>query len=511
MKAPRHYRPVLLTKAQVAEVVRFDMQNRIGGDFDGRRYGSVTGAHVPNYTKAWTACHGRAPGPGEKPTRKTLRYNYVVRLRAGAGKRPDVAVVHVAVRLNRAYTPVVKEVACARMDSDEILYRDLGYHQIAGWIVYWDRNDWDTKAVNSWLRPRLEDCWDSLPYRRGGSLTFPWHECVNPEALKGTRYEWCQWKRPYGLVDWLKMYRSEPGIEHVAKLGLHRLCTPACAKALKRPEIRAYLRAHLDELKRTRIHWGPADFLWAARRGVHVRDGVRHNEFVARMKWYRSVKGVRLDYERIMKMLPKWRADVSEYSRYLSLCEATGLDLRCEGVLYPPVGRGETAFHARLERLEAERERLERRRIRAEQRRRRLERARTKEEEAKLLAERIPEIERFQEAVDRSSVLDLGDGVSCILAKDQETLLKEGEAMRNCVGCGHYGRGILTGTTLILMFYKDGKPFVDAEIDRTTWHVRQCYGHGNSKAPDGYAQAAQQVADLLKAESRRKGGKRRSA
>lgn len=511
MSAPRRFRPVLLTRAQVAEVVRFDMRKRVGGDFDGRRHGSVTGARVPSYTEAWTACHGKAPGPGEKPTRKTLRYNYLVRLRACAGKRPEVAVVHVAVRLNRAYTPVVKEVACARMDSDDILFRDIGYHQVAGWIVYWDRADWDSKAVNSWLRPRTDDTWDSLPYRRGGSLTFPWHECVNPEALKGTRYEWCQWDGDSGLVDWLKLYRSEPGIEYVAKLGLHRICTPQCAKALKRPEIRAYLRAHLEELKRTRANWGPADFLWAARRGVHVREGVKHNAFVARMKWYKSVKGVRLDYDRVMKMLPKWKAGVDEYCRYLQLCEATGLDLRCEGVLYPPVGRGETAFHARMERLEAERERMERRRIREARRLRKIELARQKEVEAELLATRMPEIERFQEAVDRSSVLDLGDGVRCILAKDQEALLREGKAMKNCVGCGHYGRGVLTGTTLILMFYKDGKPFVDAEIDRTTWRVRQCYGRGNTKAPDGYAKAAQQVANLLKAESRRKGARRRSA
>ena len=78
-------RPVTLTKAQVREVVRFDMAKRIGGDFDGRRHGSVTGPNAPSYTEAWAECHGRAPGPGERPVRKTLRYNYLVRLRARAG------------------------------------------------------------------------------------------------------------------------------------------------------------------------------------------------------------------------------------------------------------------------------------------------------------------------------------------------------------------------------------------------------------------------------------------
>ena len=500
-------RPVTLTKAQVREVVRFDMAKRIGGDFDGRRHGSVTGPNAPNYTEAWAECHGRAPGPGERPVRKTLRYNYLVRLRARAGKRPEVAVVHVAVRLNRAYAPVVKEVASIRMDRDEILYRDLGYHQVAGWIVYWDRADWDSKALRSWLRPDSPGAWDSMPYRRGGALTFPWHECPNPDALKGTRYEWCQWKGGTGLVDWLKLYRAEPGIEFLAKLGFHHLCTPACTKALKRPEIRAYLRARVDELRKARFDWTAQDFVWAARRGVHVREGWRHNQLAAEIRSHNRLKGLRLDYERIRKMLPKWRATPAEYARYLSLCDAAGLDLRCEGVLYPPVGRGETAFKARVERLEAERERAERRaeraRRRAQSRMKRVD-GMSKADEAKLLAARHEEIARFQASVDRSAVLDLGDGVRCVLAMDQETLLREGKAMHNCVGCGHYGRGILAGNTLVLMFRKDGRPFVDAEIDRATWRVRQCYAQGNSKAPDGYAQAAQQVANLLKAESRKK-------
>lgn len=502
-------RPRPLTRSQIEQVVRFDMAKRMGGDYDGRRHGSVTGKNAPSYMEAWTWCHGHAPGPGEKPCRKTLRYHLIVPRRAAKGKRPEVDIAHVAVRLNRAYAPVVKMVAYFRMDSDVILYRDMGYHQVAGWIVYWDRADWDNKAVRSWMSPRFEGEWEAETYRPRGALTFPWHECVNPDALKGTRYEWCQWDGTSGLVDWLKLYRAEPRIELVAKLGLRRLCTPAGAKALQDPKVRDYLRSHLDELKRTRTVWGVKEFVWSARRGVHVREGARHFDLVHQMRYYKSnIKSIRLDYERIRKMLPKWQATPAEYARYLSLCETLDMDMRCEGVLYPPVGHGDTDFHARLERLEEDAERRARAAERARLRRDRLERDRSKKLEAELLAERIPEIERFQAAVDRSAVLDLGQGVRCILAKDQETLLKEGKRMHNCVGMGHYGRGILAGTTLILMFYKDGKPFVDAEIERATWHVRQCYAKGNTAAPAGYLEAAQRVAALLKRECSKK---RRSA
>ena len=113
---------------------------------------------------------------------------------------------------------------------------------------------------------------------------------------------------------------------------------------------------------------------------------------------------------------------------------------------------------------------------------------------------RKAEIAAFQLSLDKSAVVDLGKGVTCVLAKDQKTLLEEGKKMNNCVGMGTYGHGVLLGSKLILMFRKNGKPFVDAEIDRQSWRVKQCYAKGNSQAPEEFHAASARVAKFLKAQ-----------
>ena len=488
----------MLTRREVQEIVAFDLRRRMGGDWDARRYGSRTGDGVPMYTASCTPARGRGADEGEKPpTRKTLRYNYIQPLRHRAGERPEVRVVHVAVRLNRQHKPIVKDVARIRTDQDVIEYRDIGYHGLGGWVVYWDRADYETKCPNAWLQPPALGEWSRERYRRGGALTFPWHETVNPEALKGTKYEWCQWPGENGLVDWLKLYHAEPRLELLAKMGLTELCTPAGVKAASKPQVREYIRAHLDELRNG--GWTVKDFCWAAKRGVSVREGVRHHEIVSEFRyvsWRLRDAHLKLDYERVRKMLPKWRASVKEYVRYLEYALSAGMDLRCEGVLYPPVGRGETSFAARLERVEAASVLAERR----ARRKARLDKAKLEREAAELMAARKAEIAAFQLSLDKSAVVDLGKGVTCVLAKDQKTLLAEGKKMNNCVGMGHYGEGVLVGSRLILMFRKGGKPFVDAEIDRKSWTVRQCYAKGNSAAPEEFHAASERVAKFLKAQ-----------
>ena len=52
-----------LTKAQMAEIVAFDLKRRTGLDFDGRRFGSITGAKAPHLTETWGLCHGSVGKP----------------------------------------------------------------------------------------------------------------------------------------------------------------------------------------------------------------------------------------------------------------------------------------------------------------------------------------------------------------------------------------------------------------------------------------------------------------
>jgi hypothetical protein len=76
---------------------------------------------------------------------------------------------------------------------------------------------------------------------------------------------------------------------------------------------------------------------------------------------------------------------------------------------------------------------------------------------------------------------------------------EEGKRMRNCVGIGTYGEGLVLGNTLILTIQgRDEKARFCVEIDRKSWTVRQCYGRHNSAAPDEVRNLAIRVADELK-------------
>ena len=221
-----------LQKWQVEEIAAFDRKKRLVHDFDGRK---------------------------KRPTRKTLRYNYIV-----VGGRPrtlaevfadkeaarppqwgklEVTVVHVAVRLNGAYRQVVKEVGRWHIKTGKLELRDIDYHGLGGWIVDWRKEDWagggkrkDGKAETAPLVAKpVDDGWYSGgKWKFNVGLTFPWHETINLDALKGTLYEYCQYADDTpckaGLVDWLMMYRAEPKIELLAKMGLYSLICPAGIK-----------------------------------------------------------------------------------------------------------------------------------------------------------------------------------------------------------------------------------------------------------------------------------------
>lgn len=496
----------MLTKAQIEEVVAFDAKRRGMGDFDGRRFGTVTGECSCSIKESWEPYDGKSVNESlGHVTRKTLAYNLIIPTgrKSTDWKRRDVVVSHVAVRLDRAYKPVVKEVARINPATGSIELIDIDYHGIGGWIVEWDDSDWRSKHEGEKI-VRAQHVWngwckDCRGWKFGTGTAFPWHETVNPDALRDTKYRYCQYdpslQRGIGLVDWLSLYNRDPRVELLAKAGLYTLICPAGLTALRNRAFLDWCRRRMDRRGFRRIGVREMQFMfrhgWSAertRRFFMWRDRQQ-------TEWHHNDRrNVKIDYMRVYRMLPKWGVDGGEYARYLYYAQKAGLDMKCEGVLYPPVRDGRTSFMERMEAIEDELAKRERRR-------KRMEDAKLK----RLMEGRISEIEEFQRSIDRTKSLDLGAGVKVVLAKSQDELLEEGARMNNCVGCGTYGRGIVVGDTLILMFRKNGRPYCDAEISRSgrTWRVRQCYAAGNSKAPDGIITAAEKIAKILCAKFRK--------
>ena len=520
-----------LHKWQVEEIAAFDWKKRAVHDFDGRRYGSVTGRRAPHFTEAWCPCHGSDLYNGKKrPTRKTLRYNYIVvgngsRTLAevfanGAAEKPpqwgklEVTVVHVAVRLNGAYRQVVKEVGRWHIKTGKLELRDIDYHGLGGWVVEWQQEDWagggkrgqKSKAETGPLIAKpIDDGWyNGGKWKFNMGLTFPWHEVINLDALKGTRYEYCQYADntpcKAGLVDWLILYRQEPKIELLAKMGLYTLICPAGIKAMKNKRIRDWVVAHREEI--ASVANGVKDIIYAARHDVSLKYAEKRQRFISdirwRMRYWNDLLKVKLDYDRLMKALPKWHVRVEEYLRYLEYAIKCGLDLRNEGTAYPPTKGGRKAFVDRMEALEARAAKKARAEIRAK---REAERA-----EAKWIRDtmktRIKELEAFQNSLKRTDILK-GCGYTLVLAKTQKELLAEGRKMDNCVGCGTYGRAIVKGDSLIVMLKDHSASFCDIEIDRKSWKVRQCYLKHNQIAPKEVQELAKRLAAWFKEEHQR--------
>lgn len=518
-----------LTKKQVLEIVRFDWVRRTGGEYDGRRYGSITGSNAPRMTQDWTECYGVDPRDvrngieRKKVCRKTLRYNYIVPARTRNAKTRDVTVLHVAVRLDQYYVPVVKAVARFNTATGITEICDMCYKGIAGWCVEWSSSDYrGKKPAGRAPAPRLAkggEWWvieggkapEKWHYGRG--YHFPYHETVNVAALQETRFKYCQYADVgtglTGLVDWLMLYRQEPKVEHLAKAGWYGLITPMGLKALKDRKVFDWMREHQKEVSEG---LRPQYLVWAARHGKSLMEAVKFFDF--KWKFTHNMWGVnnaimirweeehgtynvprkdrlKIDWWRLYSMWGKWKIGVTEYLNYLQAAVESGLDWRNDGTLYPPTKGGREAFMERYERLEAQIAAYKRKRAR---RKKKAERERLKA----LLAERLPEIEMFQKSLGRVKTFK-GCGYSLILAKTQEELVQEGRKMCNCVGNGIYGRGILEGDTLILMLKDaDGKSYCDIEISRRTWKVRQCYTKGNHLPPDDVQRLAGRIAAELR-------------
>ena len=516
-----------LTKKQMMEIAAFDWKRRTDGDFDGRRYGDVTGVHSPHYTEAMRPCYGAAVYAGaKKPSRKTLRYNYIVPVKArgkAANDRPGVVVVHVAVRLNGAYRQVVKEVGRWSIETGRLILRDIDFHGLGGWIVEWQPEDWAggserRKATDGTRRKPvlvgalpgrpIDDCWwDGGKWKFNSGLTFPYHETINLRALKGTKFEYCQYDDgtpcKAGLVDWLIMYRKEPKIELLAKAGLHPFVCPEGLRALKSKSIMQWVMSHreyLEKLFRGGTWRGELkDVLYAARHGVTVKQALSRRRFVEDSRRYlRGGPWPKFDYDRLRKALKRWGCSVAEYSRYLEHASDCGFDLRNDGTLYPPFKGGRKSFIERLERLERQAVRIRR----AEERRRREERAAEEKWIRETMGVRIAELEAFQESMKRTDILK-GSGYTLVVAKSQKELLAEGRRMGNCVGNGVYGKGVVAGDRMIVMLRRDGKSYCDIEIARSDWRVKQCYLKGNIVPPAAVMALAKKIAAWFKEEHRR--------
>ena len=176
--------------------------------------------------------------------------------------------------------------------------------------------------------------------------------------------------------------------------------------------------------------------------------------------------------------LLKWcmKNDVTEmeYCRYARYVQEAGEDIAAFGVTMP------RNFKATLETYEERANRKEARRLAKERK--------AYNSGIKSVAEAFAMLSRLK-----------AHGLAVVLPMNVKQLIDEGNAMHNCIGGMGYDKRICDGKSLIVFLYKDGKPFVDIEIDRERWTVRQCYAKCNTNTEEKINAFAKRICAKAKA------------
>ena len=428
--------------------------------------------------------------------RGTERYNYLRQTGGEPGardwrKRPDIKILHVAVRLDMGYSPFVKVVAIFRPSLDSMELGDIRCAGAAGWIVTWSGEEIDNELPHPPQEGVRTTGWWRGHIGAGSPAGFDWRGIVNRSVLKGSRFEYSGFEEDQcDIIGHLRIAAQYPEIEHLKKAKLECFIAPSILQACRRDR-KLYEKA-MARAAEFKDDTPPSVILWALRHDKSLKEAREHFKFAD--EWSRAgvwgfpfhLSKLKIDYERLRKAAGKWKVSASEYWRYLQYANECGRDLGCEGVKYPPVKGGRKAFMARLEALEAEVAR------RAEEQRRK-ERKAHEQRMAKLREKRMPELERI-----RRLMRTRAGGLELVLPTSQQELHQLGERMHNCVGNGSYWQGVMEGRCLILEIRKDGKSAYCVEITRPHFMVLQCYGRHNSKAPDEIRELAREMAAEFK-------------
>lgn len=302
-----------------------------------------------------------------------------------------------------------------------------------------------------------------------GAPILPWAPLVNCRACDGTPWEWIA--RAAALVEpkeipaLLAAYLRHPQVELLARAGLGaQWWRPTVCGLLERnPRLRAWVAQHADELAAANL--GPRDALPVAGRGGTVAEAQEAAYY--RACWHGlALHGV----DRREAALYCERHDITrtEYSEYLDLAVADGLDPRSRSVAFPR----RRNLHAETARLREHAHQRAAARASADMRRR------VAEATAALAALRLPE------------------GWRVHVLRSQEEFAHEGAAMGNCIGSGIYSRQQAEGACVCIVIEGPNRYRADAEL--RAGRVAQVYGPLNSTPTEPARNIARAAARALR-------------
>lgn len=424
------------------------------------------------------------PRNSDKPlwahTNVTRIYNAVVPTKGGEFRVDTYAV---KTRNKRTGELAIKKVARYYSDRQRYYVRDVIYHNFMHYYaVNWCNEPFGRRHVAVW-----EDV---------DSWMGKWGYCDREDGtidlggdwlnwFDGTKYEHCGWSVKSGIhiLDYLDCWRISKGVEFLGKSELWKLITPSFVYKLSTDKgLFNFFRSHLDEIRQPSCRGG----YYCEYSIAEIAHAYHHKKTLADARLAVRARYAFRDYGKHCVLPPsidkvallKWcmKNDVTEmeYCRYARYVQEAGEDIAAFGVTMP------RNFKATLEAYEERANRKEARRLAKERK--------AYNSGIKSVAEAFAMLSRLK-----------AHGLAVVLPMNVKQLIDEGNAMHNCIGRMGYDKRICDGKSLIVFLYKDGKPFVDIEIDRERWTVRQCYAKCNTNTEEKINAFAKRICAKAKA------------
>jgi len=342
----------------------------------------------------------------------------------------------------------------------EVMREIPGCDTIMQRLLYWTGMGWHIDYEDAEIDP--DSWWRSVSVKNRPNI---WFTLINPEAVtECERYKYSGWRPSLPIIDYLALYKQNPGIEYFGRLGL----VPRKSlinKATKDGSFRKWLRTLSAEQIKDANGYGASATLAAYKEKAGIREThekqAKHRRLHREMATYAKPIIKRYTAERIREYLGRYDGRrYAIFNDYLRACEYLGLDFNDTKIAFPK--DLEAMHNMRTQEAAAKREREDR-------------------EKNKAMIERFitaaKELLRFEAS---------GAAFAIIIPRHPDELKAEGKALHHCVGRMFYDRKMANGESFIAFCRSaadPAKPLVTIEYDLKFRRVRQCYADHNS-APD---------------------------
>lgn len=384
-----------------------------------------------------------------KPVGNTRYYAYLT--------KNDGELVKVTVAVRHYHTKwMCKQVAIHGVHSEKCFVKDMAYFYIGGYVTGW--YDKGVTKYPKWYED-TEWGWAEDKYFN------PYAPIVNKSFIdKFSEYKYSAYELYQGtdIIEYLRIYESNPQTEYLLKLGLSNLVKSKqiLDRVAENKQFRRFLGRNAEDIRVN--HYYITTILQAFKKNRPLKEIQAYEEAKKELNdnSYRPIKELFKDcLNKYFDYISKQGISNRLYLDYLKTCNYLNIDMSIDKNRFPHDFK---KWHdIRIDEYHT---------IKAQED----EKARQElYNKFKIIAEKYTPLQQN------------GKGVFlCIIAKSPQDLIKEGEVLHHCVGRMNFDQKVIREETLIFFIRsKDNPdtPLVTIEYSLQKRKILQCYAEHNQK------------------------------